>query len=121
MRTLKRFVGGCRVFWRGLKILVGVKPFPSGDKKLAILSSTIRPYVQVAGVGVVRKQLLREIETDLKGQVKKNPRITADQLLSKALKTPEYMALLKDIELGETDLRFFADQALQKWGENAKS
>ena len=116
MGKLKRFIGGCRTFWRGLKILVGVKPFVGGDKKLAILSSTIRPYVQVAGVPVVRKQLIKEIEKDLKGQIKKTPLITADQLLSKALKTPEYMALLKDIELGETDLRFFANQALQKWG-----
>ena len=118
MRVLRGFIGGCRTFIRGLKVLVGIKPFAKGDKKLAVMADMLRSYIPMAGVGVVRRQIVNEIESHLKKEVRRNPLITADDLLAKALGTPAYMDLLKDLDLGERDLRFFAGEALKRWGRN---
>jgi len=121
MNKVRDFISGYKVFIRGLKVLIGIKPFARGDKKLAVLSTQLRSYVPVAGVGVVRRQIVNEIESHLKTEVKKNPLVTADALLANALGTPDYMDLLKDLDMGEKDLRFFASEALKKWGKNDQS
>lgn len=114
----KDFIGRCKVFIRGLKVLIGNKPFAKGDKKLAVAANLLRSYIPMVGVGVIRRQIVNEIEAHLKKEIKKNPLVTADDLLANSLGTPDYMDLLKDLDLGEKDLRFFAGEALQKWGKN---
>lgn len=106
-----------KTFIRGLKVLIGIKPFARGDKQLAVMANVVRSYIPMAGVGVVRRQIVNEIESHLKKEVKKNPLVTVDDLLAKALGTPDYMDLLRDLDMGEKDLRFFANEALKKWGE----
>lgn len=117
MSKVKGFIAGCKVFIHGLKVLIGIKPFAKGDKKLAVAANVLRSYIPMAGVGVVRRQLINAIEADLKKEVKKKPLVTADELLAKALGTPDYMALLKELDMGERDLRFFAGEALRQWGK----
>ncbi len=117
MNKVKSFILGCRVFMNGLKVLIGIKPFARGDKKLAIAANMVRSYIPLAGVGVVRKQIVKEIETDLKKRIKKTPLVTVNELLAKVLSTPDYMDLLKDLDMGEDDLRFFAGEALKQWGK----
>ncbi len=114
MSKRKGIISGAKDFGRGLRVLVGNKPFSGGDKTLAAGANMLRSLIPMAGIGVVRKQLINEIESHLKKEVKKDPVTTVDKLLATSLGTPEYMALLKDLELGEKDLRFFAEQALQK-------
>lgn len=118
MKKLRGFIDGCRTFIRGLKVLIGIKPYGRGDKQLAILSATVRRYIPMAGVGVVRKQIVNEIESHLNREIKRNPKATVDELLSKALSTPDYMDLMKDLDMGEKDLRFFAGEALKKRGKH---
>jgi len=117
---LRGFIDNCRTFIRGLKILIGIRPYGRGDKKLAIISATVRGYIPIAGVPVVRKQIINEIQSHLRGEVKKNPSVTADELLANALGTPDYMNLLKDLDMGERDLRFFASEALKTRRKNDK-
>jgi len=117
---ITNFFSGIRTFFRGLKVLIGITPYARGDKKLAVLSATVRSYIPVAGVRVVRRQIVNSIEKDLNIAVKKNPKVTVDALLSKALNTPDYMDMLKDLDMGEKDLRFFATEALKTRRKNGK-
>lgn len=108
-------------FIRGLKVLTGAKPFAGGDKNLAVAASLLQKLIAIGGVGVVRGQAIKAIEKMLEEGIKKNPLAKADDLLSPILGTPGFMDLLKDLDLGEKDLRFFANEALQKWGKNEQS
>lgn len=101
----------------GLKVLTGVKPFTRGDKNLAVAANLFQTLIGIAGVGVVRGQAIKAIEKMLEERIKKNPLAKADDLLGPILSTPDFMDLLKVLDLGETDLRFFADEALNKWGK----
>lgn len=121
MNKVKAFISGCKVFIRGFKVLIGIKPFARGDKNLAVAANLLRTYIPMAGVGVVRGQIVNEINNDLKKEVKKNPSIAVDDLLANSLSTPDFMDLLKDLDLGEQDLRFFAGEALKKWGKDVQS
>ena len=121
MKIFKNFIRGCKDFWRGLKVLIGITPYARGDKKLAVQANLLRTYIPVAGVGVVRRQIVVEINKHLEREIKKNSVITADELLANVLQTPDYMDMLKDLQLGERDLRFFAKEALKKWGKNDQS
>jgi len=120
MSKLKSFISGCKVFIRGLKVLSGVKPFAKGDKKLAIASNLIQKPIAMggAGVGVGRRLTLNVIDDVLKERLKKNPLAKEEELLKPFLSTPDFMDLLKELDMGERDLQFFAGEALKKGEKN---
>jgi len=88
-----------------------------GNKSLAYMSRLVRGTIPIAGLDRVRKQVISGIEGDLRRAIKKNPSATIDSLIQDALNTPDYMALLKDLDMGEDHLRLLAKEAQQKWGE----
>lgn len=88
-----------------------------GSKPLAYVSRITRGLIRVIGVDAARKRVISGIEGDLKRDIKKNPSTTVDDLIKDALRTPDYMALLKDFGMGEEHLRLSANEARQKWGD----
>ncbi len=102
----------------GLKVLTGAKSFARGDKNLAIVANLLQTLSGMAGAGVVRGQAIKAIEKVLEERIKKNPLAKADDLLAPILGTPDFMDLLKTLDLGERDLQFFAGEALKKGGKN---
>lgn len=124
MNKVKGFISGCRVFIRGLKVLIGIKPFARGDRNLAMATKFIqmaRAMGGARGVGVARQQAINAIDDVLKEGFKKNPLAKEEDLLKPFLITPDFMDLLKALDLGERDLRFFAGEALKKRGKNEQS
>lgn len=104
-------------FIRGLQVLSGNKPFAGGDKNLAIASDLLKNFLPNMGVGVTRSKTTEATNRILESKVKKNPQIEMDELLKIFKDTPAYMDLLKDLDMGEDDLRFLASEALKKWGK----
>lgn len=114
-------MGKLKDLGRGFKVLAGVKPFARGDRNLAIAANLLQKLIVMggtAGVGAVRQQTIRAIEGVLKERLKKNPLAEEEDLLKPFLITPDFMDLLKELDMGEKDLRFFAGEALKKGGKN---
>ncbi len=108
-------------FRRGLKVLTGKQSFAGGDRNLAIAANLLQKLIAMgggAGVGAVRQQTIRAIEGVLQERLKKNPLAKEEELLKPFLTTPDFMDLLKELDMGETDLRFFVGEALKKGGKN---
>tara|TARA_Y100000310_G_C20647056_1_gene797243 strand:- start:1371 stop:1730 length:360 start_codon:yes stop_codon:yes gene_type:complete len=82
-----------------------------GNKSLAYMSRIARGLLRIHSVDVVRKQVIKGIEGDLKRGLTKNCKATIDELISDALKTPDYMKLLKELGMDETHLRLLAQEA----------
>jgi len=119
MSKLEGIIRGYKDFGRGLKVLVGVKPFARGDKKLAIAANFLQKLIPMGGargIGAVRQQTIKAIEDVLRERLKKNPLAKEEELLKPFLITPDFMDLLKKLDMGEKDLRFFAGEALKKGG-----
>ena len=117
-------MGKLKDFRRGLKVLIGAKPFAGGDKNLAITANLLQKLIVMggaAGVGAVRQQTIRAIEGVLKERLKKNPLAQEEELLKPFLTTPDWMDLMRDLDMGEKDLQFFVGEALKKWGKNEQS
>lgn len=89
-----------------------------GNKSLAYTSRFIRGLIPAAGVDAIRKRVISGIEGDLKRAIKKNKQATIDDLLKDALNTPDYMALLKDLDMSEEHLRLLAQEALKERRSN---
>ena len=108
-------------FRRGLKVLTGKQSFAGGDKNLAIAANLLQKLIVMgrgAGIGAVRQQAVRLITEVLKERLKKNPLAKEEELLKPFLTTPDFMDLLKVLDMGERDLQFFASEALKKGGKN---
>lgn len=105
---------------RGLQVLSGNKSFAGGDKNLAIASDLLHNFMDTMGVGVTRDKTVEATNRILDNKVKKNPQIEMDELLKIFKDTPAYMDLLKALDMGESDLLFLGNQALQKGGKNDK-
>jgi len=85
-----------------------------GNASLTKVARFTRGLIRIAGVDAVRKQVIKGIEGDLKRAMgKPNPQEEIESLIIGALATPEYMALLKDLNMGEEHLRLLAKEALQ--------
>jgi len=108
-------------FRRGLKVLTGKQSFAGGDRNLAIAANLLQKLIVMgrgAGIGAVRQQTIRAIEGVLQEGLKKNPLAKEEELLKPFLITPDFMDLLKELDMGERDLQFFAGEALKKGGKN---
>ena len=83
-----------------------------GNKSLAYTSRFVRGLIPTAGVAVIRKRVIDSIESDLKRAIKKNHTATVDVLIRDVVNTPDYMALLKDLDMNEDHLHAMAQEAL---------
>ena len=88
-----------------------------GNKSLAYMSRFVRGTISIAGVDEVRKQVIGGIEGDLKRALHKNPSASIEELIQDALNTPDYMALLKELDMGVEHLRLLAWEAQTKGGD----
>jgi len=100
-------------FCRGLSIIFGKPPAGEGDRKLAKMSRIVMAQIPVYGKRIVRGQVIKSIESDLKHKAKKGGKDAVEDMLKNALQTPEYMRLLQKLDLGEPHLRVMAMEALK--------
>jgi len=99
-------------FGKGISIIFG-KPKPGeGDRKLAKVATIVEGQIDVYGKRVVRLQVIKSIESDMRRTAKKG-RETVDTLVQTAFDTPEYMRMLHKIGLDESHVRVMAMEALR--------
>lgn len=84
-----------------------------GDKSLAFTSRFIRGLIPTAGVGKVRKQVIKSIEDDIKRASKKGNQVVED-LIQNALSTPDYMELLKELGMNEDHIRTIQEEVMNE-------
>ena len=105
-------LSGIKDFFNGLSTIFG-KPKPGeGDRKLAKLATIVEGQIDIYGKNVVRDQVIKSIESDMKRAAKKGKDST-DALIKNALSTPEYMKLLRRLDLGEPNIIVMAREALR--------
>ena len=97
-------------FRNGLSILFNKSKEGEGDRKLAKMCSVVTAQIPLYGKNAVRVQVIKSIESDLKRAAGKGAD-AMDKLLDNSLNTPEYMTLLRKLDLGETHLRVAAMEA----------
>jgi len=85
-----------------------------GNKSLAYISRFIRGTIPTAGKDAVRKRVITGIEGDLKRVIKKNPSATVEELIHDAVTTPDYMVLLKELDMDRSHLEVLAQEALRE-------
>jgi len=113
MNIIKRWLGE---FKRGLSFIFG-KPEPGkGNRRLAKMSKVVMAQIPEFGKDVVRTQLIKSIESDLKRYVKKGGKDRVERELQEVIDTPEYMELLHKVGLDEPHLRVMAMEAVKKRG-----
>jgi len=107
--SIKSAIGDFR---NGLRVIFG-KPQPGqGDRKLAKMCAIVEGQIPVYGKNVVRMQLIKSIESDLKRYAKKG-KDEVDRQIAIALDTPEYAALLRKVGLEEAHIHVMAMEALR--------
>lgn len=107
---------GFNDFRKGLSVIFG-KPHPGeGDRKLAKMSSLVDAQIPVYGKHVVRVQVIKSIESDMKQEARKG-KDALDKKLETVIATPEYMALLHKLNIDEPILRVYAMEAMKKYGK----
>ncbi len=74
-----------------------------GNKRMAYLSRVIIAQIPVRGVAAVRRQVIKGIEDDLKRAAKKGPE-KVDAMLKDALRTPDYMEMIRQLSMDESHL-----------------
>ena len=80
-----------------------------GNKSLAYLARVTRATIALWGVDETRRKVIKSIEDDFK-RAKTAEKI--DALIAEAMRTPEYMALLKDINLNGDHIQLLKQEAL---------
>lgn len=86
-----------------------------GSKSLAYMSRVVRGTIRIVGVDVARKQVIKGIEGDIERATKsKDASVAIEKLIQDALNTPDYMELLKELDMGEEHLRVLAKQVQEK-------
>jgi len=112
MGILVKTKQGFRDFRNGLSIIFG-KPKPGGgDRKLAKVATLVEGQIGVCGKQVVRTQVIKSIESDMKRATKKG-KDAVDTLMQTAFDTPEYMHMLHRVGLDESHVRVLAMEALR--------
>ena len=88
-----------------------------GSKSLAELSKVLRATLMAAPTSKIalHNKVVSAIQGDLKRAIKKNPASTVDSLISVAANTPEYMDLLKDLDMDIETLKVLAQEALAQY------
>lgn len=116
MRIIKKVAVGIRSayadFRKGLSIISGKPSKGEGDRKLAKLSLMVEGQISTYGKDVLRTQVIKSVEGDLKRAAKKGPE-AVEVLVQNALQTPEYMHMLKRLGLEEPHVRVMAMSALK--------
>jgi hypothetical protein len=112
--SIKSAVGDFR---NGLSFLFRKPDATKGDPQLARLSRTVTAQIPVYGKNVVRNQVIKAIEGDLKRTTRKGPEAT-EKLIHNAFSTPEYVTLLYKLGLEESHIRVMAMEAKRKYGKN---
>lgn len=97
-------------FRNGLSIIFGKPKEGKGDRRLAKICSIAEAQIPTYGKQVVRTQMIKSIEGDLKRAAKKG-NSAIDALLGNALATPEYVALCRRLGLEEPHLKVMAMEA----------
>ena len=100
-------------FGRGLSIIFSKPKTGEGDRKLAKMSMIVMAQIPFYGKISVSKQVIKGIESDLNRKAKKGGKDAVESMLENALRTPEYMRLLRKLDLGEPHLRIMAREALK--------
>ena len=104
---------------KGFSIIFSKPAEGEGDRKLAKMSLIVYGQISTYGKDVVRTQVIKSVEGDLKRAAKKGPE-KVEALVQNALQTPEYMRLLKRLGLEEPHIRVMAREALKEVGERLK-
>lgn len=100
-------------FCKGLSVIFSKPKAGEGDRKLAKLSMIVMAQIPLYGTRAVRLQVIKSIETDLKRKAKKGGEDAVEGMVENALGTPEYMKLLRKLDMGEPHLRVMAMEALK--------
>jgi len=100
-------------FCKGLSIIFGKPKAGEGDRKLAKMSGMVMAQIPIYGTRAVRTQVIKSIETDLKRKAKKGGKDAVEGMVENALQTPEYMRLLRKLDLEEPHLWEMAMEALK--------
>ncbi len=108
-----KFKDGFTDFHNGLSVIFSKPKEGEGDIKLAKMSKIVMAQIPVYGKNVVRTQLIKSIERDLKRVAKKGGKDAVEKLIQNAIKTPEYMQLLHRIDLDEPHIRVMAMEVLK--------
>ena len=101
-------------FKRGLSIILGKPEEGKGDRKLAKMSLIVMGQIPVYGKNAVRSQVIKSVTSDLKRANKKGGADEIERKIRTAVRTPEYMRLLRKLDLGESHLRVMALDATRK-------
>ena len=86
-----------------------------GNKSLAYLSRVVRGTIRIAGVDAVRKRVIKIIEDDMNRALKEsNPEEAINKLIVEAMATPDYVELLKELDMDRSHLELLAQEALSR-------
>ncbi len=88
------FARGSKIIWRSLR----------NKEDLASMSKTIEGLIPTYGKDVIRKQVIKSIEDDIK-KTGKNGDKALEKMMQDAFSCPEYMKLLRRINMDETHVR----------------
>lgn len=115
MTIVTKIRGGFRDFKAGMSIILGKAGEGEGDRKLAKMSNIVIAQIPTYGKNVVRQQVIKGIESDLKRAVKKGGKEATEEVIQNALATPEYVKMLRKLDLNEPIVRVLAMEALNKY------
>lgn len=104
---------GVKDFRKGLSVIFGQSKAGEGDRKLARMAVIVDSQIDVYGKRAVRLQVIKSIESDLKRTAKKG-KDAVDSLMQSAFNTPEYMKMLRRLDLDESHVRVMAMNALKE-------
>lgn len=103
-------------FRSGLSVIFGKPKAGEGDRKLAKMAVIVEGQIDVYGKQVVRTQVIKSIESDMKRNAKKGKE-AVDSLMQTTFDTPEYMRMLHRLGLEEPHIRVMAMEALKKYAK----
>jgi len=104
MKIIDKIKSGAIDFGRGIKIICNLFGIGNKKDKLAALSKISDALIPTYGKNVVRQQVIKAMEDDIKRALKKNNG-AVDKLVAEALACPEYMHLLHRLNMDESHLR----------------
>lgn len=112
MKVISKIKQGAQDFRNGLSVMFGKPKSGEGDRKLAKMAVTVESQIDMYGKRAVRRQVIKSIESDLKRTAKKGTE-AVDTLIQTALDTPEYVRMLRRLDLEEPHIRVMAMEVLR--------
>jgi len=101
MKIINSIKKGFTDFTKGSKILYHAF---RGGGDLVSMSKVVEGLIPTYGKNVVRQQVIKAIEGDIKKALKQGDD-AVDKLMDKALACPEYMKLLRRLNMDESNVR----------------